>query len=363
MAPTGVEVPLFAGRSAPPEHGLYAEVSFEADQDLWSGAEQAAFTHLGRDAFRAAPLLRLLGTPGSRKLVVGQVRVGIATGTTPHVTVVLDSVWTEAGGWSQELNPTDHADEALTASLSEPAHTIGGGDQEQAAVFAKAVCESSRNEVNKLRMLRYQLERRLADHLASRTAGIMRPLLAELVELSIAFHRAADHAQATIREGLWLWLSDDRAYHLTRAGQPGPDEPMPIRMQHAAIRQCEAMQTMLSEETARLHALLDSMATVAVAQDAEAQQRFNLIAASIAAGLGLPALILALYSAQPYLPLDSFDRAWRALTPIAVTTLLAAVLALARMPGKARPHHYGWAVLSVLALIAILLFAGALVPH
>src|SRR5438094_7258762 len=92
-----------------------------------------------------------------------------------------------------------------------------------------------------------------------------------------------------------------------------------IASRRAAVRQCEVMDTQLDEEASRLHALLTSMSTFAVAQDGEGQQRFNLVAAVAAAGLGLPALILTLYGAQTYLPLDSVDHVWRALLPIAAT--------------------------------------------
>ncbi|GLZ39578.1 hypothetical protein Acsp05_32020 [Actinokineospora sp. NBRC 105648] len=88
------------------------------------------------------------------------------------------------------------------------------------------------------------------------------------------------------------------------------------------------MQAQLGEEVAHLSRLLTSMSTISVAQEAEALQRFNLFATAAAAGIGLPALILAFYSAQPYLPLNSFDRTWRALTPIVITTLLAVALVL-----------------------------------
>lgn len=123
------------------------------------------------------------------------------------------------------------------------------------------------------------------------------------------------------------------------------------------------MEVQLAEEAARLHALLDSLSTFAVAQDGEAQQKFNLIVAVVAAGLGLPALILSLYGAQSFLPLDSFDHAWRALLPIAVTTLVAFVVAVRRMPGRTGPRHYLLATVLATALVATLLFAGALAPR
>jgi hypothetical protein len=116
-----------------------------------------------------------------------------------------------------------------------------------------------------------------------------------------------------------------------------------------------------AEEVARLQALLSSMSTFAVAQDGEAQQRFNMVAAAVAAGLGLPALILSLYGADSFLPF-SFDRAWRALLPIAVTALVAAAVVLRRMPGRPSARHYLVAVGLVAGLVCVLLVAGLLAP-
>lgn len=358
------ELPLFAGKSVPPELGAWVEMSHERSSAPHDAAEQQAFDASGVSAFRVAPLFRLLGDAGSRKIIIGKVRIAAQANAAPQVTLVLDTAWSEAHGWHEDANPQDHADDTLISSLSHPAHHVAGDEHAVVAVLAKAVAESSRNEAAKLRSLRYDLERRLASQLRNRKDDLLRPLLADLIELSIAVQRTRDLAREVIREGLWLWLSDNDAYQRSHTtDQPEPDAPTPVRMHHAAIRHCRELEAVLDEESSRLHSLLDSMSTVAVAQDAEAQQKFNLVAASIAAGLGLPALVLALYSAQPFLPLNSFDRAWRALTPIGITALLAAFVALIRMPGRASPRHYAQALALVFTLIAVLLLAGALVPR
>ncbi len=62
------------------------------------------------------------------------------------------------------------------------------------------------------------------------------------------------------------------------------------------------MSTEPAEEVDRLQALLMGMSTLAVAQDGEARQRFDTLAATAAAGLGVPALILSPYGADEFLP-------------------------------------------------------------
>ncbi|GAA2773190.1 hypothetical protein [Saccharopolyspora taberi] len=325
------ELPVFAGET--PGAGVRAAVRV--------GASPAP-----AGAFRGVPLLRLLGEPGSRTLVVGRVRVAVQADQPPELTLEPSSAWSEEQGWRQRDDVPEPVAEALPGTLSEPAHDIGGDAEAMAAQLAKAVAESSRNEIAKIRALRYELERQLADQLADRRERRLRPLLAELIELSIAFHRAVDTAREAVREDLWVWLSPD-------AGE----SPLHSR----TLDHCRAIETETEQEAARLHSLLSSMSTVAVAQDAEAQQRFNLIAAATAAGLGLPALVLSFYGADPFMPLDTVDRAWRALAPIGAVALLAAVVALHRMPGRTK-RHYGLALLLVIMLLGVLLVAGILVP-
>jgi hypothetical protein len=358
------ELPLFAGVGAPGETGVWARVNYVSAEEQHYPDEHDAFQSSGASAYRVAPLLRLLGDEGRRKLVVGRVRIAVKADAAPEVTVVVNAVWSEAHGWRQVPNALAYADDSLGASLAEPPHPVHGDDQSVAAILAKAIAESSHNEVTRVRALRYELERRLADQLAHRRSVQMRPLLAEVIELSIALNRARDQARAAIRDGLWLWLCDSEAYKTSRiAGPPGPDAPTPVRQHHNAIRHCESMSTLLEEETTRLHSLQNSMSTISVAQDAEAQQNFNLFAAAAAAGLGLPALILSLYGAETVLPLSSVDRAIRALLPVGIVALIAVLIALYRMPWRARPKHYLGGVLLVLALGGVLWIAGALAPQ
>ncbi|WP_208026233.1 hypothetical protein [Amycolatopsis acidicola] len=343
--------------------------------------ERNAFEGSGAQAFLAVPFVGLPGSPGHRRLVVGQARVLVTAGAA-EVRVAVDGIWSEKDGWRAETEPEkefslpapnlaaapdgeDPEDVAAQGSLLPSMESRDGAGPEGVAVsVAKAIAENSRNQVLVLRSLRYELERRLAGLLAGRRGGVLRPLLAEIIELSTALGRARDQAQRAVRDGLWMWLWDAESYHRNRPdSDPVPGQAPPwFRTYRNAVLHCEAVDTQLAEEISRLHSLLSSMSAFAVAQDAEAQERFNLLAAVVAAGLGLPALILSLYGADSFLPLNSFDHAWRALLPIGATVGVATIAAVRFLPGRARPRHYLAAVAVVLGLLAMLLFAGVFAP-
>ncbi|WP_247648603.1 hypothetical protein [Saccharomonospora xinjiangensis] len=307
-----------------------------------AATESAAGTAAGTAAKAAAE-----STAGTAAGTAAKAAAGTPVETA--VDVVVQAVWAENDGWHQETELPAGLAEALFAALASPSHLVPDEPQARAMVMAKAFTEGSRNELTRLRAMRYELERRIADLLAQRRTTTLRAVLAEVVELSMAVSRARDQAREAGRSKLHSWLWSD-------------GEPPMAPVHEAALRHCRAMDTELAEEDTRLHSLLSGLSTLAVAQDGEAQQRFNLAAAAVAAGLGLPALILALYGADAVLPLDSWASAWRALLPIGGTTLLAVLLAVRTMPGRAHPRHYATAVVAVLALVAILFVAGALAP-
>ncbi len=289
-----------------------------ADPD--SGAEVLLTDHV-EGAALTAPFVRLIGARGQRRIVVGEAHV-----QPEKIALVVQAAWYETGGWHQESwRPEDLGD-----TLKHPAHRISDGE----LTIAKAITEGSRNTVAQLRDLRYEVERQVADLLAQRRSTALRSVLAQLVELSMAFSRARDHAREAIRE------------HRGNA---------------AALRHCEAMDAELGEEVTRLQSLLGSVSTFAVAQEGEVQQRFNTLAAAAAAGLGLPALILSLYGADDYLPF-TWDRAWRALTPIAVVLSLAGLMITHRMPGRTTAKQYLAALGLIAGLLGMLLVAGLLAP-
>ncbi|WP_232285295.1 hypothetical protein [Saccharomonospora xinjiangensis] len=369
---------LLAGSTADAQRGVWAEARCVVTTELDEESEPRAYAHSRSSVFLVAPLLRVVALPQGRRVVVGRIRVSVkgegsatanptvrsTAGTTVDIAaettakaaagtpvetavdVVVQAVWAENDGWHQETELPAGLAEALFAALASPSHLVPDEPQARAMVMAKAFAEGSRNELTRLRAMRYELERRIADLLAQRRTTTLRAVLAEVVELSMAVSRARDQAREAGRSRLHSWLWSD-------------GEPPMAPVHEAALRHCLAMDAELAEEDARLHSLLSGLSTLAVAQDGEAQQRFNLAAAAVAAGLGLPALILALYGADAVLPLDSWASAWRALLPIGGTTLLAVLLALRTMPGRANPRHYVTAVVAVLALVAILFVAGA----
>lgn len=273
------------------------------------------------DSLDCVPFVRVTNG-GVRRILVGQ---ACTDGT--RIDVSVRAAWSENGGWHREKWDGDDVAELL----KHPAHLVP--DNGKADVIAKAVTEGSRNAVAQLRGLRYEMERQVADLLAQRRNTALRLVMAQLLELSIAFSRARDHARVALRE----------------VKIPG------------VVRHCEVMDAELGDELTRLQSLLSSVSTFAVAQEGEAQQRFNMLAAAAAAGLGLPALILSLYGADDYLPF-TWDKAWRALAPIAGALTLAAGIILHRMPGRSTAKHYLVALGLIAGLIGVLLVAGFLAP-
>ncbi|MFI6576167.1 hypothetical protein ACIBFB_10205 [Nocardiopsis sp. NPDC050513] len=364
-------------QGSPPEagHGVRALLTARAAADTGEPQHTAPAP---AQVLLAVPLLRVVGPPGRRRVVVGQARVTAREhadddaeetsedGVDPQVTLVLNAVWHEARGWHADHDVAPEVDDELVAALARPAHRIGGDARSVAVDMGKALAEGSRNAVAQLRALRYDLERRIADELAARSDQPLRPLLAAVLELATAMGQARDQASAALRDGLWIWLWDDTVYdHNGQHSDTRVDaDTLPdwASTHRLGLRHCEAMARELEEEVSRLHALLGSMSTFAVAQSTDAQNRFTLLVGVGAAVIGLPALILALYGADAYLPLDSFDRAWRALLPVGATALAAAAAAIRWMPGTARPHHYAVAAVAVAAVLVMLLVAGALTP-
>lgn len=298
---------MLAGDPADPEFG--AQVTVSVGSDSLDG--------------HVVPFVRVT------KEEVRRILVGHARSDGTRIDVAVRAVWSENGGWHREMWSGGDVSELL----KHPAHRIPDGNVNADVVIPKAIAEGSRNTVAELRGLRYEMERQVADLLAQRRNTALRLVMAQLVELSIAFSRARDQARDTLRE----------------VKAPG------VRLH------CEAMDVELGEEITRLQALLSSVSTFAVAQEGEAQQRFNMLAAAAAAGLGLPALILSLYGADAYLPF-TWDKAGRALGPIAGALALAAGIILNRMPGRTTAKHYLTALGLIAGLMGVLLVAGFLAP-
>jgi hypothetical protein len=76
-----------------------------------------------------------------------------------------------------------------------------------------------------------------------------------------------------------------------------------------------------------------------VAREASAQGNVNTVAAIVAAGLGLPALVLSLYGADAYLRCSSSPGRFDLALAVAAGALLGAGRLVAHLPGPAQRLH------------------------
>jgi len=192
------------------------------------------------------------------------------------------------------------------------------------------------------------------------------------LQLGIDLGRGADNAREVIREGLWVFLTDSTAYHSYRVVQdpriingalPATELTRPwLRLHDAAIRQCTELRGQRDAESACVHALLSAAASVSSSREADAQTNFNTLAAVASLGLGIPALVLALYGADRLLPLDTLQRQF-AFLPVAAGLVFATVLAMRRSPtGKHRRVWLAGAMAALLSLLGLLIVAGLIAP-
>ena len=328
------------------------------------------------EAFRAAPLLYVWGTGGERWIAIGQLQIHVSSSV--RMVAVIHGVWSEKDGWH---NATQGAGESerpdlLSVLASDPPfvpHKVTSREPQNLAAFlAKASSEASREAVAMFREARYDLEGSLAQ--ASRgSITSLAPDLGSLLELSLAANRARDTARGAVRSGFALHLTDDEAYQrYRRASDPSIINPHPpadhttrpwMRQHDAGVRQCEAMDSQLREECERLGALLSAATTLSAVHEAKSQETFNTVAGVAAIGLGLPALVLALYSAAPVTPLNSPLRLL-ALLPVAVGAILAAAVMVVRLShAGSLMKRAGWAIAAVLSLMTLLGSAGWLATY
>jgi hypothetical protein len=152
----------------------------------------------------------------------------------------------------------DRLRELLVPWFRNNPHAIPADREGCATAIAKAIAESSRNEVHSLRTLRYEYERVIGVNLRRLRTRELEFVLADVVELTVAASRARDEAAESWREGLESWRSDSAAYHAQRRLQ---DPTLPRRVGErrahrkawfaildAGVRQCKAMDQMLTEE-------------------------------------------------------------------------------------------------------------------
>jgi hypothetical protein len=124
--------------------------------------------------------------------------------------------------------------------------------------------------------------------------------------------RSTDQSRELAREGLWVYLSDSRAYHSYRKLQdpsllslyPAATRKLRpwMRLHDTAIRHCQEMRKQLDAESDSIRSLIAAASSISSSKDADAQSRFNVLAAIASVGIGLPALVLALWRGHPVPP-------------------------------------------------------------
>ena len=122
------------------------------------------------------------------------------------------------------------------------------------------------------------------------------------------------------------------------------------------------MRKQLDAESESIRSLIAAASSISSAKDADAQSRFNVLAAIASVGIGLPALVLSLYGADILLPMNTGPRQL-AFAPVALALLIAALIAM--WQGVRLKRGKIWtagAVGIVLVLLALLLAAGLLAP-
>lgn len=352
--------------------GIAAEIRVVSGSGLNDGSERSSSQD--SSAFRAVPLLRVLGEDGSRTIVVGQLHVKV--GPAVELEVHVQGTWSEPRDWAPG-SPDLVSAEQLAASLARPGHDVPApgetaeSHQHTAALIAKAVAEGSRNSVADLRSVRYELESRLARDL--RTGHRRTGLLAQIVELALAVNRARDQAREAAREGMWLWCTDDHAYQSYRKAQdaalisdsaPAHAQTRPWMGTHdAGVRQCSGMDALLAEEAALLYGLLGGASTVEASREADAQEGLNQLLTVAGVGLGLPALLLTFYGVQGLTPPNNSQRI-KTIAFIAVTTVVVGGTLLApRLTSTSRIKRLMLALLAATAITGLLLTAGVFAPR
>jgi hypothetical protein len=344
---------------------------------------RAALDHTGIAAgssvIRIAPLLSVTGAEGHRSVAVGRTRVVVSGRRRSAYEITIVARWKENGVVGEFELVDDAADDSeirqsVESSLPAISATLPDASNEgRAAQLAKDLCENARDAVAALREIRYTLENRLATtSLGSSATAQHTEVVSALLQLNIICARAADQTRELAREGLWVYLSDHRAYHSYRKlRDPTLLSPYRaatrrlrpwIRLHDAAVRHCVEMRRQLDAEAESIRSLIAAASSISSSKDADAQSRFNVLAAIASVGIGLPALVLSLYGADILLPLTTGARQL-AFAPVVVALLFAAVLAM--WQGVRLKRGRIWtvgAVGIVLVLLLLLLVAGLIAP-
>ncbi|TFD51091.1 hypothetical protein E3T43_16990 [Cryobacterium sp. Hh7] len=366
------------------QHGmkrfLFAEMESRTFLDCLGESESPS-------VIRVVPLLRVFTIAQSRFIAVGNVRIVVSGVQQVAFEVFLDGIWKEEtardnffplnrespAGVDELDRSTSALEGLLVESASAQSNNSVTSNEFHVAFVSKGVAEDSRNAITEVREIRYGLELHLAETSAkSSVEGSQRSIVSALLQLGIILGRGADNAREAVREGLWVFLTDSSAYHSYRVLQdPGIiNNAVPatefsrtwMKLHDAAIRQCTELRGQLDAECISVHALLAAAAAVSSSREADAQTNFNTLAAVASFGLGIPALVLALYGADRLLPLDTLPRQF-AFLPVAAGLVFAAILAVMRSPtGKRRRVWLLGAGVALIASLALLIVAGMILP-
>jgi hypothetical protein len=346
--------------------------------------ERSRFDHSGlvaqKSVIRVAPLLSVNGEVGRRMVAVGRTRIVVSGRSDTAYEITIVACWQETGA-EGEFELVDHsADDAdLRRSVQETLPIVevavpDSSNESRAAQLAKELSENAHNQVAALREIRYALENQLAStSLGASATAQHTSVVSGLLQLNIMCARAADQTRELVREGLWLYLSDSQAYHSYRKLQDPSLMSMHraatrklrpwMRLHDSAIRHCQEMRKQLDAESDSIRSLIAAASSISSSKDADAQSRFNVLAAIASVGIGLPALVLSLYGADILLPLNTAPRQL-AFAPVAVALLFAAVIAM--WQGVRLKRGKIWtvgAVGIVLILLVLLVVAGFLAPN
>jgi hypothetical protein len=198
-------------------------------------------------------------------------------------------------------------------------------------------------------------------------------VVAALLQLSVQAGRATDQVLYVDREGLYVVLTNVEAYKSYRRlrdpsmlnGARPAEEHMEswMKLHDAAMRQCEELHRQLDVESTTIRSLIAAAASISSSREADAQTRFNVLAAVVSIGLGLPALVLTLYGASAIVPFNSRER-WVALAPVAVALILASALAFRQGHKMKRGNDWNIGALGIrFFVLVLLLVGGTLVPE
>ncbi|GAP54316.1 hypothetical protein AHiyo6_08810 [Arthrobacter sp. Hiyo6] len=337
----------------------------------------------GPSILRVVPLLRVSGKKGHRAVLVGHSCLSVQDVDHVSIESFVTNAWVEGTDESEFLRvpvAETNTNEMVTAATAEferelkawPGATSTEDPQMHIAKHAKALAELSRNAVASVREIRYDLEHRLAlfsskDH--STTSNT--PIVASLLELNIICGRAADEAREAVREGLWLHLSDSEAYHSYRRLQdPSIINEAAVatyttrnwmRLHDAAVRQCLEMRKQLDAESGSARDLMAAAVSVSNSREADSQAAFNTLAAVASLGLGIPALVLALYGADRLLP-SILNQAARVHTGRRGFVIRCGHRHLASAKGKSSRIWIFGAIGVILILLSLLVVGGLLAP-